>query len=172
MLPLQFVVEDVCADLVTAFELARDDRQSRLCDVVSGAHGRISRSDERHEMTLVARVDLGVPDLGGMIKRAGLDDPELDGHGPRPTFHELEEASNYQRAGSVGIELGDTSDHDGPSDSSREADDVAVDGTATGPELDTTKRMTESLLLWHKTQDVVGDSGSVDGAQICFIQAA
>jgi hypothetical protein len=169
MFPLHFVIEDVCADLVTAFELASDDRQSRLCDVVSGAHGRISRGDERHEVTLVARVDLGVPDLGGVIERAGLDDPELDGHGPGPTFHELEEASDDQRAGSVRVELGDASDHDGPSDSSREADDVAVDGTATGPKLDTTKSMTESLFLWHKTQDIVGNSGSVDGAQVCFV---
>lgn len=107
-----------------------------------------------------------------MIKRARLDDSKLDRHGPSPTFHKLEEAGNNQRAGSVRVELGDASDHDGPSDSSREADDVAVDGSATGPELDTTQGMTESLFLGDKTQDIVGDSGSIDGAQVCFVQAA
>lgn len=139
---------------------------------MGGAHGRISRSDERHEMTSIARVDLGVPDLCGMIKRTRLDDSELDRHRPSPALHELEEAGDNQRAGSVRIQLGNASDHDCPSNSSGEANDVAVDGTATGPELDTTQGMAECLFLGHKTQDVVSDSGSVDGAQICFVQAA
>lgn len=96
---------------------------------------------------------------------------KLYGLMPAPLPHDGEEAHENVRANGIGVELAETSDHQGPSNTAGKAHDIGVDGTALSPQLDCSQGISEGLLLRHKLQHDVTDTSAVDGSTVNIVKA-
>lgn len=130
---------------------------------LSQGFGRGGRSQE-------AAAHLGIPDSDG--KWPALYGLEKYGLGPSPLADDKEEFVDYDRCGGFGIELTDASDEHGPCNTTRESHDIGIYSATLRPELDGTECELESALLRDEGEDLVGDTGAIEGAKLCLVETS
>mmetsp|Transcript_160359 Transcript_160359/g.282995 ORF Transcript_160359/g.282995 Transcript_160359/m.282995 type:complete len:209 (+) Transcript_160359:445-1071(+) len=150
LVPLRFLGLYALDDVVTAAKLIQQNSLGSLSHVVCRVHGRKGWCDDGHDVLLVGRIGLWVPDLEASHARHLVNNlAKHDRLRPTPLVVDPEEAIHELAGRIMRIKLTDACHQQRPCDAAKKAEHIGVDSPPPSPALYKSERLPERLLTRH-----------------------
>lgn len=170
ILPLQFAVQHLLADLQGQLEFVHHDVARGDRHVERAVLLRIGRRDDRHQVEPVVHVRSTVPHLKAEVLVVLLVVAQQHRLRPVPLTEHVEELQQHHGGERVRIQLAGSSDQHRPGHTAQVAHRVRVDASLLRPVLDRSQCQFEALVVGHQTENVVGHSAAVQRSHALLVE--